>query len=259
MEPDASGPHVRVNRDYWNGRAPDWVAAGARAWAAPEPYWGIWEVPESDLRLLPADLAGKRAVELGCGTGYVAGWLARRGAEVVGLDVSEEQLATARRLAGEHGAAIEFVHGNAERAPFEDGAFDFAISEYGAAIWCDPRAWLPEAHRILRPGGRLRFLGSHPFVPAFSPPDGSAITRELQRPYFGAHRFDWSDVPVDPGGVEFNLTLEAWIELFGRVGFVIEGFREPRPDRVMHEERFHVTDEWAAAWPSEQAWYLRKG
>jgi len=260
MDQNDGGPaHVALNRSYWNERALDWVAAGERAWSAPEPYWGIWNVPEHELGLLPAAMSGLRAVELGCGTGYVSGWMARRGAQVTGIDVAEGQLATARRLAAKHGATVEFVHGDAEHTPFADDSFDFAISEYGAAIWCDPHAWLPEAHRILRPGGLLRFLGNHPFVPAFSPADGSALTLRLQRPYFGGHRYDWSNVPIDPGGVEFNLTFEEWVSLFRRTGFSIEGFKEPRPAAPSEETRFFVSGEWAAAWPSEQVWFLRKG
>lgn len=250
--------HVRENQAYWNKRAPQWIAAGEAAWAASEPRWGIWAAPENQLELLPEDMTGIKAVELGCGTGYVSGWMARRGAHVTGIDVSEEQLATARRLAQQHGVAVELVHGNAENTPFEEGSFDFAISEYGAAIWCDPYVWIPEAHRLLKSGGRLRFLGNHPFVPAFSPPDGSALVRQLQRPYFGAGKFDWSQVEVDPGGVEFNLTFQDWIELFVATGFVVEGFKEPRPEHVQGSERFFVNDEWAFSWPSEQVWYLRK-
>ncbi len=250
--------HVRENQAYWNMRAPQWVAAGEAAWSATEPRWGIWAVPESQLGLLPADMTGTKAVELGCGTGYVSGWMARLGAEVTGIDMSEEQLTTARRLAAEHGAQLTLVHGNAESTPFEDESFDFAISEYGAAIWCDPYVWIPEAHRLLKPGGLLRFLGNHPLVPVFSPPDGSALVRQLQRPYFGSRKFDWSQVEVDPGGIEFNLTFQDWIELFVATGFVVEGFKEPRPVQISGRERFFVSDEWALSWPSEQVWYLRK-
>lgn len=255
---EPANDHVTTNRQYWNQKAHNWVAAGERAWAAAEPTWGIWNAPESELQLLPSDMNGMKAVELGCGTGYVAGWMARRGADVTGIDVSDEQLATARRLAAQHGAQLDLLHGNAEKTPFADANFDFAISEYGAAIWCDPYVWIPEAHRILKPGGRLRFLGNHPMVAMFSPPDGSAVVREFQRPYFGTHKLDWSEVEFDPGGVEFSLTFQAWIELFRATGFAIEGFKEPRSREVTGDERFFVSDEWASSWPSEQVWYLRK-
>src|SRR6476619_4619039 len=113
------------------------------------------ERAERELRLLPDDLAGRDTIELGCGTAYVSAWLARRGARPVGIDNSEAQLATAASLQAEHGLSFPLHHGNAEATPFEDASFDIAISEYGASIWCDPYAWIPEAARLLRPGGEL--------------------------------------------------------------------------------------------------------
>ncbi len=108
--------------------------------------------------MLPEDLAGLEAIELGCGTGYVAGWMARRGASVVAIDNSPAQLATATRLQRAHGVEFPLLLGNAEQVPYPDASFDFAISEYGAALWADPYAWVPEAARLLRPGGRLHLL-----------------------------------------------------------------------------------------------------
>ncbi|HEV8474301.1 MAG TPA: methyltransferase domain-containing protein, partial [Methylomirabilota bacterium] len=55
-------------------------------------------MPDSALHVLPEDLTGNDVIELGCGTVYIAAWLARRGARVVGIDNSAAQLATARRL-----------------------------------------------------------------------------------------------------------------------------------------------------------------
>lgn len=250
--------HVAVNRVEWDADAVNWVASGERDWAS-EPAWGFWRIPESELRLLPEDMSGMDAIELGCGTGYVSAWMARRGARVVGIDNSARQLDTARRLAAEHGVDLTLIHGNAEAVPCADGAFDFAISEYGAATWCDPYAWIPEAHRLLRPGGELVFMGTTPFVQVCSPVDGSIpATERLERDYFGMHLFDWTDAVDEPGGIEFNLTISDWFRLFRDVGFDVVDYLEPRPTHGGQEVRFFVTADWARRWPVEQVWKLRR-
>jgi SAM-dependent methyltransferase len=259
MEPlPEPADHVLENQRHWNAMAPEWVASGAAAWTRTEPSWGSWGVPDSELTMLAGLEPGHRAVELGCGTGYVSAWMARRGARVTGLDMSIEQLTTARRLAVEHGLDIEFVHGNAEHTPFADASFDFAISEYGAAIWCDPFVWIPEAHRLLAPGGRLVFLGNHPLAIVCSPLDGAQVGETLARSYFDLHRVDWTQVPIDPGGVEFNLPVSRWLELFRDTGFDVEGYHEVRPPADATGVRFTVDASWAHRFPCEQVWKLRK-
>ena len=86
MSDDAG--HLLRNRALWDDWSARYVADGERAWASSAPSWGIWSVPERDVGMLPADLAGSDAIELGCGTGYVSSWLARRGARVTGIDNS---------------------------------------------------------------------------------------------------------------------------------------------------------------------------
>jgi SAM-dependent methyltransferase len=155
------------------------------------------------------------------------------------------------------------MHGDAESVPYPDASFDFAISEYGAAIWCDPYVWIPEAHRLLRPGGVLAFLGNSTLSALCSPVDGSLpLTERLERPYFTIHRFDWRDALDEPGGIEFNLPLSAWFRLFRDTGFEVVDFVEiqaPEPSPGSGAEmRFFVTADWAHRYPSEQAWVLRK-
>jgi ubiquinone/menaquinone biosynthesis C-methylase UbiE len=126
--------HVRRNRDLWDAWAQKFAVGGADAWAQDTPTWGIWSVPESQVHLLPGNLTGKDAIELGCGTAYVSSWLARRGARVVGIDNSAAQLTTARRLQQQYGLDFPLIHGNAEAVPCPDASFDVAISEYGACL-----------------------------------------------------------------------------------------------------------------------------
>ncbi len=250
--------HVRENRRHWDEMAHDWVASGERAWNSASPYWGNWGIPESELHLLPVDMTGLSAVELGCGTAYVSGWMARRGARVVGIDNSELQLETARRLARQHGVALTLIHGNAETVPCDDASFDFAISEYGAAIWCDPDVWIPEAHRILKPGGELVFLGTAPLALVCTPLDGAPADDRLHRDYFSLGTVDWRDVEIDPGGVEFNRPVSAWFRLFRRTGFEVLDYMELQAPPDCAADQFNVPVDWAQRFPSEQVWRLRK-
>ena len=89
--------YLAGNRATWQEAAAEYVEPAKRNWAG-EPNWGIWGLPERDLKLLPDDLTGQRCIELGCGAGYVSAWLARRGGEPIGLDPTPNQLATARQM-----------------------------------------------------------------------------------------------------------------------------------------------------------------
>ena len=247
--------YVRRNRALWDDWAPKFVAAGERHWAQDKPTWGIWGVPEAQVGMLPDDLTGKDAIELGCGTAYISAWLARRGARVVGIDNSALQLATARRLQRQHGLDFPLLHGNAETVPRPEASFDFAISEYGACLWADPQRWVPEAARLLRPGGRLVFLvNSFLLMLCMPPEDDVAAPERLLRPAFGMYRVEW---PGDQG-VEFHLSHGDWIRLLRRSGFEIEDLMELRPAVGATTRYPFVTLEWARQWPCEEVWKVCK-
>lgn len=248
--------YAQTNRAYWNRHADWWVKPGRRSWESAEPSWGIWGIPNRELPLLPDALSGLDAIELGCGTAYVSAWMVRRGARVTGIDPSDRQLETARALMAEFELEIELIHGVGESVPRPDGSFDFAISEYGAAIWADPYLWIPEAWRLLRPGGRLHFLGHSTLAMVCSPQNDDKTSQTMQRDYFGLHRVEWT-VPEDPS-VEFNLPIGEWFALFKRTGFVVEDFHEVQAPADATGEQFETPAEWAKRYPSEQAWRLRK-
>ncbi len=102
---------------------------------------------------------GLRALDLCCGTGDVAFALARAGAEVTGLDFSQEMLAVAKQRTPSIGAGqIAFLHGDALKMPFPDAHFDIITLSYGLRNLADFTGGLAEMHRVTRPGGRFVIL-----------------------------------------------------------------------------------------------------
>ena len=238
---------TRANAEYTDARA-------EQAWAEDEITWGIWNVPEAELHALP-DVAGKDVVELGCGTAYVSAWLKKRGAaRVVGVDPTPAQLETARRCNEKLGLGLELVEAFGEDVPLPDASFDLAVSEYGASIWADPYRWIPEAARLLRPGGELVFLRNATLAILCSPDENLPASETLQRPQFGMFRFRWPD-----SGIEYHLSHGDWIRLLRANGFEILDLIEIQApaSAETHEQYDYVTAEWARKWPAEEIWRAR--
>jgi SAM-dependent methyltransferase len=248
--------YVQRNRAHWDDRAAGYVEPGRKLWSTHEISWGIWGIPESEVHLLPQDVSGMDVIELGCGTAYVSAWLAKRGAKPVGIDNSPRQLEAARGFQQEFGIEFPLMLGNAETVPLPDASFDLAVSEYGAALYADPYKWIPEAARLLRPGGQLAFMSNSAMVMLCIPDleaDGPAL-EILRRPYFGMHRTEWPD----SDGVEFHLTHGDWIRLLRANGFEIDELIEFRPPENASSRYDWVSTEWARKWPSEEGWKVRK-
>ena len=245
------GTEIALNRALWavvNDRFTD--AAADAMWARSEPVWGLFAVPERSLGLL-GDVRGLDVAELACGTAYVSSWLARAGARPVALDLSAEQLATARRLQDASGPAFPLVQADAGHLPLADGCVDLVVSEHGAAAWCDPALWLPEAGRVLRPGGRLVFLTNSHLSALCVPDDAGVAGDRMLRGHREAYRVQW-----DGGGVEYHPSHGDWVRLLRAAGFVVEALHEvfAPPDGGDHPFYEIVSRDWATRWPAEEVW-----
>lgn len=121
---------------------------------------------EEELALL-GEVRGKRLVHLQCNSGQDSLCLARRGAEVTGVDLSDEAIAFARTLSEDSGIPARFVesevvswlHGS------EPATWDLAFSSYGVTTWLPQLApWASGIRRVLKPGGRFVYVEFHPLV-----------------------------------------------------------------------------------------------
>jgi SAM-dependent methyltransferase len=252
---DVTSDSIERNRAEWSEWAAEFVAGAERNWATDRISWGVWDVPETEIRVLP-ELEGKDVIELGCGTAYISAWLARHGARPVGVDPTPAQLETARRMQKEHDLEFPLVEAPAEEVPLPDASFDLAVSEYGASIWADPQRWIPEAARLLRPLGYLVFLVNGTVFNLCSKDVEAPPDTTFQRDYFGMHRLEWSD----DNSVNFYLGYGDWIRLLRANGFEVDRLVEIQAPKGAKQHRYDALPrpDWARHWPSEDVWVARK-
>lgn len=102
--------------------------------------------------------AGERVLDVCSGTGDLALHLSRMGAKVVGADFCAPMLRHAERKAEGRAGRPRFVCSDAQKLPFEDGAFDLATVAFGIRNVESPVAALREMARVVRKGGRIVVL-----------------------------------------------------------------------------------------------------
>lgn len=121
----------------------------------------IWEVGDG-LAEKVGVTAGERVLDVACGTGNAAIPAAAKGAEVTGLDITPKLLEDAKRNADKYGVEIEWVEGDAQDLPFDDGSFDLVISTFGCMFAPDHARTAAEIVRVLKPGGRFGVVAWRP-------------------------------------------------------------------------------------------------
>jgi SAM-dependent methyltransferase len=167
------------------------------------------------------------------------------------VDISAGQLATARAMQVEFDLNFPLIQADAEQVPLRDACADLVISEYGAALWCDPLRWIPQAARLLRPRGRLIFMAWSTRLQMCLPDRGPAQDR-LVRDQFGLHTLS----RPDRGSVEFCLPHGDMIRLLGTCGLVVDDLIEiPAPAEAASDFADDIPLEWARRWPTEEVWF----
>jgi SAM-dependent methyltransferase len=252
-DPSALTDHAARNQASWDSYSDEYQAKhGGQLAESGGLAWGTAGIPEAELGVL-GDIAGVDILELGCGAAQWSIALAQRGARPVGFDLSARQLEHARRLMGEAGVDFPLVHGSAESVPLPDASFDIVFCDHGAMTFADPYLTVPEAARLLRPGGLFAFSHHSPIETICWSLGAEKVGDRLVLDYFGMHQFE------DDGEFFFQLPYGEWIRLFRANGFIVEDLIEPRPP-VDATSTYRDAEElaWARRWPSESIWRLRR-
>jgi SAM-dependent methyltransferase len=209
-------------------------------------HYGWWAPPEREMNLL-GEVRGLRVLEVGCGGGQCSIAFARQGAVAAGLDLSDEQLAFARRLAEQEGVAVRFVQGSADNlAAFADGEWDIVFSAFAFQYVGNMPRCLAECSRVLRPGGRLVFSLDHPFRDCFIDFDAASGVEEMSivptRSYFdnAPMRWNWGNTGIHMESHHFS--IGQWSEMLAGAGFQLRRILEPAPPTDMLDEIWPLDD-----------------
>ncbi|MFF4852560.1 class I SAM-dependent DNA methyltransferase [Streptomyces sp. NPDC001194] len=176
---------------------------------------------------IAGDVAGRRILDAGCGSGPLSAALHDRGAVVTGIDASAGMLALARRRLGADVALHTADLG--DPLPFDDDAFDDVVASLVLHYLEDWGPTLAELRRVIRPGGRLIASVDHPFV---------AYAMQDPRPDYSAttsYTFDWTFNGELAPMRFWRKPLHAMTDAFTTAGFRLVALSEPQPDPAARE------------------------
>jgi SAM-dependent methyltransferase len=224
---------MEETRDLWDRLAADWrIQVGASGDSN--------RILNSDpvLWAFAGNVSGSRVLDAGCGTGYLTRQLAERGALVTGVDFSERMIEIARA----EFPGLDFrVDSSSELRTLGDGEFDLITANYLLMDTPDLEGTMRAFARVLRPGGRVVAVFSHPCFPqgdaSISDAEGDGVTYRWRFPYFERRKCidsPWAHFTTE--FIWFHRPLSDYWKAFRAAGFEVTDFEEPR----LAEERYSL-------------------
>jgi SAM-dependent methyltransferase len=217
---------ARANRRWWDAAAAAYLAEHGTDLGDADFLWCPEGLREADAHLL-GDVAGRRVLEIGCGSAPCARWLRRAGADVVAFDISAGMLSRAAELNRSTGIGVPLLQADAGALPFADDSIDVACSAFGGLPFvADVEGALTEVRRVLRPGGRFVASVNHPMRWAFpdspDPEDLRIVSSYFDRTPYVETGDDGATVYV-----EHHRTVGDWVRAVVGAGLVLVDLVEP--------------------------------
>jgi 2-polyprenyl-3-methyl-5-hydroxy-6-metoxy-1,4-benzoquinol methylase len=199
---------------------------------------------------LMGSVEGLSILDAGCGNGYLCRLLAKRGARIVGVDVSKEFIQMARQQEKKLPLGIEYHVGTlCNLNLFQDEGFDVVVSNLVLMDLPDLDKAISELHRVLKRGGRLVFSIMHPCFA--SPPVHGWVRapfdtdRKEDRIYWKVDRYFDRAMEIwrlseanQPPLYSFHRPLSDYIKTLFKHGFTITDFEEPVPSKKAIEKHY---------------------
>jgi SAM-dependent methyltransferase len=217
---------VRANRRWWDAAAPAYLAEHGDDLGDADFLWCPEGLREAEAHLL-GDVAGRRVLEIGCGSAPCSRWLRAAGADVLALDLSAGMLARAAELNRATGLTVPLVQADAGALPVASASMDLACSAFGGLPFvADPGAVFAEIARVLRPGGRFVASVNHPMRWPFpDSPDPEDL--RIVASYFDRTPYVETDDEGRTVYVEHHRTVGDWVRAVVGADLVLQDLLEP--------------------------------
>ncbi len=244
---------------YWDANAEAWTKLSRAGY---DVYRDLVNTP-AFFELL-GDVDGLRGLDVGCGEGHNTRLLARAGARVTAIDISETFLRHARAAEADQPLGIDYQLASGQSLPFDDASFDFVTAFMSLMDMPQPGRAVAEIARVLRPGGLFQFSITHPCFQTprwewvrddagrrigvicgdyFGPTgDGGAADGRIDEWTFGAAPPEARDGLAPFRVPRFDRTLSWWINTLVDAGFAIERIGEPCADEATAADHPAVAD-----------------
>lgn len=203
-------------------------------------HYGPLVPGDSDIGLLPKEIRGLQCLEIGAGAGQNSIFLAKKGAQCLATDISDQQLDYGRKLAGKEGVEVDFLCASMEDLSVEQhGEFDLIHSSYAITFSKNPAETIVNWAKMLKPGGSLILSTGHPLF------TGEWLELDGEQGLFISDYFQpVPDIRYDDNGnerIRSNFySISTMTDWFYNAGLVIERILEPEPmklEKIAEDER----------------------
>ncbi len=199
-------------------------------------HYGPGSPNENKLKLL-GDINGKNILEIGCGGAQCGVAMAKKGAKVIGIDISEEQLKFAKKLAIKNKVNVKFYQGDIRKLPqIKSNSQDIVFSAFALHYIDNLLICFREVNRVLKNNGTFVFSFPHPFYRTID-----SNTLKIKESYFKTGKI--TKIFSDPTKkfVAYNYTTSELYNLLIKSGFYVEQILEP-------DSRKRHRDPWYGLW-----------